>query len=48
MVRCVCIKESEYESILLLLLGTTNVKFIKPPTDSFADIQIDNVIYIDN
>lgn len=40
------INNNELNNILLLLFGTTNIKFIDEPTDNYINIQNNNVILI--
>ncbi len=40
------INNNELNDILLLLFGTTNIKFIDEPTDNYINIQNNNVILV--
>jgi len=36
----------ELNDLLLLLFGTTDIKFIEQPTDNYINIQNDNIIIV--
>ena len=46
MVGYIQIDKDELNNILLLLFGTTNIKFIEEPKDNYVNIQNNNVILV--
>lgn len=46
MVGYIQIDKDELNNILLLLFGTTNIKFIEEPKDDYINIQNNNVILV--
>ena len=46
MVGYLTIDKNELNNILLLLFGTTNIKFIEEPKDNYINIQNNNIILV--
>jgi hypothetical protein len=46
MVGYIQIYENELDNILLLLFGTTNIKFITEPENNYINMQNNNVILV--